>query len=294
MSSSDIGSTVPRRQLGRYLRQAREEAGVSHRAAAEALTWSTPRLWRLEKGLVPVRPADVRVMCRLYGVPTELTEALAMLAGETRASGWWQAYGDAVPTWFELYVGLEAAAAHLRQYEVELIPGLLQTPEYTAEVIAVNHPDMPADERHHRSQLKRGRQRLLDRQAPPVRFDTVVNEAALRRPPGDRAAMAAQLRHLVAVARQRPNVGVRVLPLAAGLHRAAFTGAFIILDFPRVRDRDPEPTTVYSENLTGSLYLDRPGEVAAYQAVWADLTAASLPQAASLELVTAIAEEYQR
>ena len=126
----DIGSTVPRRQLGRLLRQSRTEAGVTLDAAAEALEYSRQKIWRIESGLGSVRVLDVKAMCELYGVPPEMTEAMRGLAAETKSKGWWHAYGDVLPSWFELYVGLESAAAHLRRHDESLIPDLFQTREY--------------------------------------------------------------------------------------------------------------------------------------------------------------------
>jgi transcriptional regulator with XRE-family HTH domain len=127
MPTEDHGSTVPRRQLGRYLRRAREEAQVTVKAAADALEWSTPRIWRIENGTVGMRALDVKAMCELYEASPELTEALTALARETKAKGWWQSYGDALPSWFELYVGLEAAASRIRYLQSDVVPGLLQT-----------------------------------------------------------------------------------------------------------------------------------------------------------------------
>src|SRR5688572_2252912 len=131
---TDSGSSVPRRQLGRFLRQAREQAQMSLEAAAAELEWSRAKMYRIEGGQTPVRKHDVIAMCSVYGARTELTEALVALAVESKSRGWWHAYGDAVPAWFELYVGLEAAASRLRQYESGLIPGLLQTRDYAAAV----------------------------------------------------------------------------------------------------------------------------------------------------------------
>src|SRR5687768_16016265 len=111
--TTDAGSTVPRRQLGRYLRQLREDARITVKAAADALEWSTPKIWRIESGIVSMRALDVEAMCRVYGAPADITQALMGLAKETKAKGWWHSYGDAIPGWFELYVGLESAANRL-------------------------------------------------------------------------------------------------------------------------------------------------------------------------------------
>ncbi|MGC9667470.1 helix-turn-helix domain-containing protein [Planosporangium sp. 12N6] len=291
--TTDHGSTVPRRQLGRYLRQLREDAQITVRAAAEALEWSTPRLWRIEKGAVPMRALDVKNMCQVYGVAPDITEALMGLAKETRARGWWHSYGDAVPAWFELYVGLESAASRLRKYESELIPGLLQTKAYATETFQVARPETTPEELDRSVAVRLERQGLLTRRVPAApRLDVVLNEAALRRPIRDRDAMAAQLEHLVDMA-QRPNVSVRVLPLSAGLHRASSCGAFTILEFPEsAGGRDGEPATVYSDNLTGALYLDKPAEVAAYAEVWRSVVDACLDEPRSHGLIAAIAREY--
>jgi transcriptional regulator with XRE-family HTH domain len=291
--TTDQGSTVPRRQLGRYLRQLREEAQITVKAAADALEWSTPRLWRIEKGAVPMRALDVKNMCQVYGVSAEITEALMGLARETKARGWWHSYGDAIPAWFELYVGLESAAERLRQYEPELIPGLLQTKAYATGTFLVDRPDIGRDELDRGVAVRLGRQGLLARTVPPApRLDVVLNEAALRRPLRDRGAMAAQLLHLVDMS-GRPNVSIRVLPQSAGLHRAMTCGSFTILDFPAgAHGREPEPTTVYSDSLTGALYLDKPAEVSAYAEVWTSVVDSSLDEKRSAELITGISREY--
>src|SRR6266496_3104141 len=124
------GSTVVRRQLGRRLRRLREVAGKTDRDVEEATLASRTKLWRIESGKAPVKVADVRALCWLYGADQATTEALASLAMATVAQGWWEDYGDSLPGWFSLYIGLEAAATEIYIYDPELIHGLLQTPSY--------------------------------------------------------------------------------------------------------------------------------------------------------------------
>jgi len=291
--TTDAGSTVPRRQLGRYLRQLREEARVTVKAAADALEWSTPKIWRIESGIVSMRALDVEAMCRAYGAAPDITQALMGLAKETKAKGWWHSYGDAIPHWFELYVGLESAASRLRIYEPELIPGILQTPEYATRVFRVAQPEMPPVEVERGVAVRIGRQALLRRSLPPPpQLEVVLNEVVLRRSIG--CGMAEQLHHLCAVG-DLPNVSIRVLPIDAGLHRAAMVGGpFIILDFPASGEgRQPEPSTVYSDGLTGALYLDKPAEVAAFNSVWESTVTASLDEQASADLIAEIARGYR-
>ncbi|BCJ62234.1 transcriptional regulator [Micromonospora endophytica] len=253
------------------------------RAAADALEWSTPKIWRIETGATSMRSLDVEAMCRVYGASPEITEALMGLAKETKGRGWWHSYGDAIPEWFELYVGLEAAAARLRKYEAQLIPGLLQTKAYATRVFEVARPDLNAEEIDRSVALRLGRQALLARTTPRApQVDIMLDEAVLRR-----GVDAEQLTHLVTVSRQ-PNVSLRVVPFSVDLHRSSMTnGAFTILDF----DEGREPSIIYSDGLTGALYLDKPAEVEAYGAVWSATEKKALSEAQSRKLIASIAEE---
>jgi transcriptional regulator with XRE-family HTH domain len=286
----DMGSTVPRRQLGRALRELRTEARMTLDGAAGALQCSRQKVWRIEIGVGAVRGLDVRAMCELYGATPELAGALIGLAGETRAKGWWHSYGDTVPDWFELYVGLESAACRLREHDDTLIPGLLQTRGYALGVYG-NRSGMTDDKRDRLVEVRLQRQALLQRRLPaPPRFDVMLSEAVLLRVVGSSAAMAEQLRHLLAMSRL-PNVSIRIVPLAAGLHFGAVAGAFVMLDFPPGNRIEPEPSVVYSESVTGALYLDRKEELAAYERIWTSLDALALDEHQSRQLINKITEE---
>ncbi|MET8547420.1 helix-turn-helix domain-containing protein [Micromonospora zamorensis] len=290
----DIGSTVPRRQLGRLLRQFRNEAGVTLDAAAEALEYSRQKIWRLECGQGSVRVLDVKAMCELYGVSPEMTEAMRGLAAETKSKGWWHAYGDAVPNWFELYVGLESAASRLRGFDESLIPGILQTKGY-ADALIRRGRILSDEERERAVQVRLQRQALLVRRLPPApRLESVLSESVLRRTVGGPNVMTAQLDHLLRVS-ELPNVSVRVLPLAAGPHPGAVAGTVMILDFPPTKGgrAAPEPSVVYSESLTGALYLDKPDELAAYERVWGGLDAMALDEAESKDMIKRISGEMR-
>ncbi|MGC5291287.1 helix-turn-helix domain-containing protein [Micromonospora sp. DT231] len=286
----DSGSTVPRRQLGRYLRELRENAYVTVSAAAKELEWSAPRIWRYETGQVPMHPNDVAAMCRVYGASPETIETMRALARETKAHGWWHSYGEAIKDWFKLYVGLEAAATRIRKYEADLIPGLLQTVEYMTEVIATDHPQMDEQQRQAKVDVRLRRQRLLARAIPRApRLDVILSEAVLRRPLRDRAAMARQLASLAVSSRQH-NIGIRVLPFDVGLVRWAQTGTFTMLDFP-AEVREPEPTTIYMDGPCGAVYLDKTHEIEIYEDAWRSLGERALSADESRELIAAIAKE---
>ncbi|MCX5070688.1 helix-turn-helix domain-containing protein [Micromonospora lupini] len=286
----DPGSTVPRRQLGRYLRELRENAYVTVTAAARELEWSAPRIWRYETGQVSMHPNDVAAMCRVYGASPETIETMRALARETKAHGWWHSYGEAIKDWFKLYVGLEAAATRIRHYEANLVPGLLQTVEYMAELIATDQPQMGEQQRQAKVDVRLRRQRLLARAVPRApRLDVILSEAVLRRPLRDRAAMARQLESLLVSSRQH-NISIRVLPFDAGLVRWAQSGTFTMLDFPS-DVREPEPTTIYMDGPCGAVYLDKTHEIEIYEDAWRSLGERALSADESRELIAAMAKE---
>ncbi|BEL04382.1 helix-turn-helix transcriptional regulator [Actinoplanes sichuanensis] len=284
MDGDSAGSTVPRRQLGRYLRSLREGAQprkITIEAAAAHLECSTQKIWRIEKGESPVRGIDVKALCELYDATPEMTEALVSLARETKSKGWWASYGEAVPDWFDLYIGLEAAASRIRKYEPALIPGLLQGPAYMEAVLRADGPDLTETELERRIKIRRERQGLLSRHFPdPPQLEVIVAESALRAELKTPGAMHQQMWHLLK-ANELPHVSVRILPTSAGPHRASVSGAFTILEFPTMNGDRGEPPTVYSESLTGALYLDRPKELDVYEQGWAALSALALSEGES-------------
>ena len=292
MAETQAGSTVPRRQLGRYLHDLRVKAGLTARVAARELERSEPTLWRIENGHTATRSLDVEQMCRLYGADQDLTKALMALAKETRARGWWQAYGDVVPEWLDLYIGLEAAATRIDWYETELVPGLFQTEDYARALIRLDHPDETTEEIARRHRLRMGRQAILRRPIDPPLLRVALRESVPRAPVGGREVMAAQLARL-AEASELPNVSIRVVPFGAGLHLGILAGPFEILRFPvNGHGEDTEPPTVYAEMFTGALFLDKPHEVARYDQAFGAIWDTALDDEASRELLHNAAEEW--
>lgn len=155
-------------------------------------------MYRIEGGRVSLRTHDVDLMCNIYGVGSEFREVLKSLAKATKAHGWWHAYGTAVPSWFELYVGLEAAASRLRQYEPALIPGLLQRREYAATILG-SQPGMTEDAVGQAVALRLERQRLLARRHPKApQLDVILHEVVLL---GQWPGKREQLEHLIQAGR---------------------------------------------------------------------------------------------
>lgn len=261
-------------------------------SAAREMEWSRSRMYRVEAGQVSVRSYEVMAMCALYGIGEDYRAALVSLAREGKSKGWWHAYGDVVPTWFELYVGLEAAANRLRHYATTLVPGLLQTPDYAAAVFRTR-PDATDETVAQAVALRMERQQLLARRRPTApKLEVIIDEAVLRRAIPDEQGMANQL-SAFAAANTQAGIELRVLPSTAWPHRASNASDFVILDFPSQGTRPAEPTTVYSENLTGALYLDKPAEVAAHESVWEDLRGLALDTEDTADLLARLTKEYE-
>lgn len=291
MPDAPTGSTVPRRQLGRYLRQLRTDARMTVKAAAEALEWSEAKIWRIETGNTGLRSLDVETICRVYGAPDHMRLALMGLARETKSKGWWHAYGDVIPEGFDLYIGLEEAAVSLEQYSPELIPGLLQTPDYYRALLKRNRPGLQPDEIERKVALRKQRQVLITRVTSPPTLRLVLNEAVIRRPVGGTEVMADQLNRLAELS-ELPNVYVRVAPFDRGAHPGFDTGPFIILGFHTSGDgHDHEPPTVYVQGYTGALYLDKAHEVAQYSGAFKNIWEDALSEADSTDLFRQTARE---
>ncbi len=188
------GPTVRRILLGSQLRRLREAREITRDQAGYAIRASESKISRMELGRVPFKERDVADLLTLYQVTDDAERApLLALANAANVPGWWHRYGDVLADWFQPYLGLEEAASIVRTYEVQFVPGLLQTPGYARAVIAVGNPGAPAAEIERRAAMRMARQEVLTRPAPP-RLWAVIDEAALRRPIGGAAVMRAQLR----------------------------------------------------------------------------------------------------
>ncbi|WP_432988411.1 helix-turn-helix domain-containing protein [Dactylosporangium sp. CA-233914] len=245
--------------LGAHLRRLREAQGVTREDAGWEIRSSESKISRMELGRVGFKERDVADLLTLYGVddPEERTRLLA-LARDANNPGWWHRFGDVLPNWFQSYLGLEAAAALIRTYEVQFVPGLLQTKDYARSVVLLGHGRAKEDEIERRVELRMQRQQILTRPDAP-RLWMVVDEAALRRPIGGLDVMRGQVEALLEINSTLPNVRLQVIPFNAGGHAAA-GGAFTILRFP---DEDL-PDVVYIEQLTSALYLDKRDDVDLY------------------------------
>ncbi|WTW93858.1 helix-turn-helix domain-containing protein [Streptomycetaceae bacterium NBC_01309] len=279
------GSTVRRILLGSQLRRLREGQGISREDAGYEIRASESKISRMELGRVSFKDRDVADLLTMYGVTDETErEALLNLTREANATGWWHSYGDILPSWFQVYVGLEEAASVIRTYEVQFVPGLLQTADYARAVIVAGQPNASAPEVERRVGLRTQRQLILGRDRPP-RLWAVLDEAALRRPIGGRDVMRGQIQHLIDAA-AHPHVTIQVMPFRFGAH-AAEGGPFTLLRFP-----EPDlPDVVYLEQLTSALYLDKRDDVDQYTEVMERLSVDGLPPDRSVDLLARILKE---
>ena len=285
VQSEWAGPTVRRMLVGAKLRRLRTDLGLTRDHAGQAIRASEWKIHRLENGQVGFKDRDIIDLLGLYQVtdPAEVAEFLT-LAREANTPGWWQHYGDVLPTWFRTYVDLEQAATLIRTYEGQFVPGLLQTDDYMRAVVRGAHLEESGEEVGRRVRLRMARQTLLTREAAP-RLWAVVDEAALRRPVGGREVMRGQLERLIE-ATKLANVTLQVLPFDRGAH-AAMVSAFSILRFA-----DPAlPDVVYLEHLTNAVYLDRRHEVERYMDAMELLCVDSQPPARTVELLERILGE---
>jgi len=294
MADGTTGSTVPRRQLGRHLRELRNQARLTVRAAAKQLEWSEPKIWRIETGQTSLRSLDVEAMCRVYGAPDELTRGLMGLAKETKGRGWWHSYGDVIPESFDLYIGLEEATSSLSWYEAELVPGLLQTPDYARTLIEADNPGVGSEEIERRVHVRTERQTLLTRVTAAPKVDVALNEAVIRRPVGGNKVMADQLARLLHL-NELDNVCVHVVPYSAGLHAGIMSGPFVMMRFPtNGYGKYTEPPTVYVEGFTGALYLDKPHEIERYDGAFKSIWGSALDDAGSTRFLEHAMKELSK
>ncbi|NEW47442.1 helix-turn-helix domain-containing protein [Nocardia cyriacigeorgica] len=274
---AERGPTVLRIALGGQLRKLREGKGITREAAGDAIRGSHAKISRLELGRTGFKERDIRDLLTLYGVhDPEERETFLELARKANEPGWWHRYSDLLPSWFGTYLGLEQAATKIRTYEAHLVPGLLQTPEYTRAVVTLGYEDANTDRR---VAVRQRRQEILHRSDPPIVW-AVIDEAALHRPVGGADVHRAQMAHLVELSRL-PNVTIQVVPYSAGEHAAAGS-SFSILRFAEAE----LPDIVYLEHLTSALYLDRREDLALYLSVMDRLSVQAARPERSVEIIS--------
>ncbi|MGA5076351.1 helix-turn-helix domain-containing protein [Streptomyces griseoincarnatus] len=268
MSERRAAPTVGQVVLGRRLYELREAAGLSREEAARILRVAPATVRRMETAEVALKIPYVQMLLTAYGVPDGEADTFVTLAEDANRPGWWQRYHDVLPEWFSLYVSLEGAARIIRSYEPHFVPGLLQTEDYARAVLeagTIGTAGPETVERH--VALRMERQRLLERPDPPHLW-VLMEETVLRRPvSGDSRVMRDQFDKLLEYA-ERDRVTLQVAEFADGPHPGTYA------PFSLFRFAEPElPDMVFTEYLTGALYLDSRKEVSVHLEVLDHMTA---------------------
>ncbi|MET9905359.1 helix-turn-helix transcriptional regulator [Streptomyces sp. NPDC006476] len=284
MSERRPAPTVGQVVLGRRLQELREAAGLKREEAARVLRVAPATVRRMEMAEVALKIPYVQVLLETYGVPDEEMTAFVELAEEANQPGWWQRFHDVLPDWFSLYVSLEGAAGIIRSYEPHFVPGLLQTEDYARAVMeagTIGQTGAENVERH--VSLRMTRQKLLERPDPPHLW-VIMDETVLKRPVSIRGeVMREQLDKLLEFA-EHDRITLQVAEFRDGPHPGTYA------PFSLFRFDEPElPDMVFTEYLTGALYLDSRTEVSAHLEVLDHMAA----RAASAQRTKKILREYR-
>ncbi|MBF6084918.1 helix-turn-helix domain-containing protein [Nocardia cyriacigeorgica] len=288
----ESNSTLPLRELGRQLRDAREGLGMSIERAAGLMEMSASALQRLETGNNSrVSLVVIRELCEMYGLEERHTAALLELASESASEVWLREFEDLIGPGISVFVRLESSAQKLTTYESDLVPGLLQTPDYARALVRAAFPHATAEEQERRVQLKVRRQALCRRRRQPLTLNVLLHEAVLRRVVGNPKIMSTQLKY-IADASTKPNISVGIVPFSSGVPLGTQIGPFVILEFGTDRRGKPiEPTTVFTENHIGELYSEKVRTIDRYRQAYAALHEVALDEVDSRALLRRIAKE---
>ncbi|MFE7214478.1 helix-turn-helix domain-containing protein [Streptomyces sp. NPDC057611] len=279
--------TLLKMLVGVQLAGFREDAGLSQEQSARELGFSAAKLSRIEsgKGRRPPAEGDVRALLKLYGTDEYESSVLLRLLRRAGEPGWWQRYDKRLmPEWFDRLVGLQEAAAAIRTFEIQYVPGLLQTAAYTRAVVERGLPTASAGEVQRRIELRMRRAELLLRQDAPQVW-AVLDESVLLRVLGSREVMREQLDHLVTMA-QRPNVTVQIVPLDV----TNASAPAIPITYLRFGGLDL-PDVVYLEHIRSANFLEDRDETEEYRIALDRLADEALTPQESLALLRKTAND---
>lgn len=281
--ASNVNPTVRRRRLGQELRKLREARNMTAEEVAERLLVSQSKISRLENGRRSISQRDVRDLCGVYEVEDmRIVDSLMQMAKDSRQQGWWHTFGD-IP--YSIYIGLETDAASLRVYDPQVVPGLLQTPQYAHALVTGALPESTPAEIEKRVGVRMARQDRIHSKDKPLRLWAVLDEATLLRTVGTNDVMRGQLEHLVKMS-QLPHVTVQIIPFTVGAH-PGLNGQYAVLEFPDTADS----SVVYIEGVTSDLYLEKANEVEQYSVMYEHLRAQAMNPDDSRDYIARTAAE---
>ncbi|WP_406005425.1 helix-turn-helix domain-containing protein [Streptomyces sp. NBC_00637] len=286
LNRAEPAPTLLKMLVGVQLAGIREDAGLSQDQAARAVGFSAAKLSRIEagKGRRPPVEADVRALLSLYETDDHEASVLLRLLRQAGEPGWWQRYDKRLmPEWFDRLVGLQEAATAIRTFEIQYVPGLLQTPAYARAVVERGLPSATSREVERRVELRTRRTELLRRPDAP-RIWAVLDESVLLRVLGGRDVMREQLAHLVELA-ELPHVTVQVVPLDV-THASAPAIPVTYLRFGGV----DLPDVVYLEQIRSATFLEDRDETEEYRVALDRLADEALDPRASMALLKETAE----
>lgn len=264
-SSSSSSAQAARQALADQLREIRERAGLTGRVLAATAGWQPQKISRIEHGVRPISAADLSLWCQLCGVPAQRLEEL--LAERSAAAGMWttmqRLHRAGLKHAQESVREMYQKVRHYRCYQSAVVPGLLQTADYTRaglesvrDLLGITIDDV-ADAIAERMD----RQRVLRRAGK--RFVFVLEEPVLHYRVCDRDTHLAQLAHL-AEAMRLPSVSLSILPLDAERRLRWPCEGFVMLE-------GPTETKVTVEAVSGYLQITAPSEIALYRREFDDL-----------------------
>jgi transcriptional regulator with XRE-family HTH domain len=278
VGATHISPVVLRQEVGRRIRVARQDVGLTIVEAAERLEITRSALSRLETGITTVTVHLLRSMMDVYD--QRMDDVLDMIR-QARKPGWWKQYGISDRD----FVALETAANRISNYEVTLVPGLLQTADYTRALFNSGRENRREDWITNQLEVRLIRQERLTDEEHPLRLDAVAHEFVLRNPAGQPAMMRAQLRHL-ALINELPAVTFQVLPAAAFSREATYSG-FSILDFPL----PGQPSICQALHALGDERQDKSEFVEPARLRFAHLRSLALPPDESVALIDRVVDE---
>ena len=279
---------VQRRRLAAELRRLRTGAGQTAEAVGRSLGWSKATVSRYELAQSRIKPADVAKLLDYYGVQGSRLEQLLALAEEATHKGWWEAFTDVWADEHLAFIGLEAEAASLLEWQINVIPGLLQTERYAREVLS-GYDEVAVITPHaitRRVETRLIRQRLLTREQP-LDYVALLDESVLRRQRGDRSVMRAQLQQLAAVSELK-NVTIQILPLNE--NHGLTVDSFSILQFGE-SDETALNDVVSIDHLSSELYVEGDTDTHQFRLAFKHLAEEALAPEESRELILAMAEQ---
>lgn len=268
--------TIRGRQLARELRHLREQARMTGEQAAQAVGWEQSKISRMETAKMRITSGEVMELCKIYDVEPEKLDRLTQLARGARQQDWWRKYSDSVKKGFIDFVAFESEARGSYGYEAQVIPGVLQCPEYS-KAILIGAQSRKPEEVEQGVELRRQRQQRVTASDNPLHVWAIIDEAVLHRMVGGPEVMSAQFDHLLELG-GLSHVSLQVLPYQTGIH-VAIDGPFVLLTF------DGYPDLLYIEHLLGCVYLEKPAETERGHLIFDHLRSAAFNTSDSAALI---------